>query len=59
MGTRVGGKENSLGKLAEFNKEERKGGMGFKELNLLNIVLLIKQCWKIIENQAMSVKVIK
>ena len=34
--------------------------MGFKNLNLLSIALLVKQCWRIIRNpEALWVKVIK
>ena len=43
-----------------LTKRKEKGGMGFKDLYLLNIALLAKQCWRIIRNpKVLWVKIIK
>ena len=41
-------------------KRKEKEGTGFKDLNLLNLALLGKQCWRIINNpEAMWVRILK
>ena len=43
-----------------LTKRNEKMGFGFKDLNLRNVALLAKQCWRIINNpEAMWVRIVK
>ena len=44
----------------KLTSSKDKGGMGFKDLNLLNVALLEKQCWRMMRYpEAWWVKILK
>ncbi|RXH80123.1 hypothetical protein DVH24_041270 [Malus domestica] len=60
VGPKGRGAENPLGELGFYWLGEKEGGMGFRNRDEFNLVLLAKQCWRLIhEPNSLWARVIK